>query len=313
MAFTHISAMPGEVIHYLDPRPGGTYVDGTLGGAGHARAICDRIGPSGHLIGIDQDQDAIRHAEATLQGNLQTRITLVHGNFGTLPTILSDLGTGPVNGILIDIGLSQHQLEQSGRGFSFMKDEPLDMRMNHTADVKAEDLVAGLSEKELADLFFTLGEEKFSRGVAAAIVRERAKAPIRTSLRLAEIVSSAIPKKAAAKQKIHPATRVFQALRISVNDELGRLQHFLDHFADWLVPGGRLCVLSFHSLEDRLVKNTFRDLEGRCTCPKDFPVCICGRTPTVKVLTRKVVRPTEQETKTNPMARSTRLRACERL
>lgn len=313
MAFKHISAMPGEVLHFLDPGPGGTYVDGTLGGAGHARAICERIGPSGHLIGIDQDSDAIRHAEETLKKDVQTRITLVHDNFGNLPGILSDLGAESVNGIVIDIGLSQHQLEQSGRGFSFMKDEPLDMRMNDTADVRAEDLVADLPEKELADLFFTLGEEKFSRAVAAAIVRERNKAPIKTSLRLADIVSSAIPKKAAAKQKIHPATRVFQALRISVNNELGQLQDFLDHFADWLAPGGRLCVLSFHSLEDRLVKKKFRELEGRCTCPRDFPVCVCGATPTVKVLTRKVVRPTDEETTTNPMARSTRLRACEKI
>lgn len=313
MVFKHISAMPEEVLRYLNPQPGGTYIDGTLGGAGHARAICKRIGPDGHLIGIDQDMDAIRNAHATLEGDRQPRITLVHGNFGDLPRILGDLGIGSVNGILIDIGLSQNQLEQSGRGFSFMKDEPLDMRMNTASGVRAEDLVADLSEKELADLFFTLGEERFSRSVAKAIVRERKTAPIRTSLKLSEIVISAIPKKASAKQKIHPATRVFQALRIAVNAELDRLKDFLDHFTDLLEPGGRLCVLSFHSLEDRMVKEKFRDLEGACKCPKDFPVCVCGRTPVVKVLTRKVVRPSEQETTINPMARSTRLRACEKI
>lgn len=313
MAFKHISAMPEEVLRYLDPQPGGTYVDGTLGGAGHARSICERIGPDGHLIGIDQDTDAIRHAHDTLTGNRQPRITLVHGNFADLPQILGDLGISTVNGILIDIGLSQNQLENSGRGFSFMKDEPLDMRMNPEAGRQAQDLVAELSEEELADLFFTLGEERYSRAVAKAIVRERKTAPIKTSLKLSGIVSSAIPKKAAATQKIHPATRVFQALRIAVNDELGRLKDFLDHFADMLAPHGRLCVLSFHSLEDRLVKDKLRDLEGSCACPKDFPVCVCGRTPIVKVLTRKVVRPSEKEITDNPMARSTRLRACEKL
>lgn len=312
MAFKHISAMPGEVLRFLDPQQGGIYVDGTLGGGGHARSIIDRIGPTGRFIGIDQDMDAIRHAEETL-GQDHKNISLVHGNFADLPEILHDLGIEAVNGILIDIGLSQNQLENSGRGFSFMKDEPLDMRMNAEAATRAEDIVNGLDEKDLADLFFTLGEERFSRPIARSIVRERQQEPIRTSARLANIVSRAVPRKAAAGQKIHPATRVFQALRISVNDELGRLQEFLDHFMEILKPGGRLCVLSFHSLEDRLVKEKIRELEGACTCPKDFPMCVCGRTRRIRSLTRKVVRPSEQETLENPMARSTRLRACEKI
>ncbi|MBU1170387.1 MAG: 16S rRNA (cytosine(1402)-N(4))-methyltransferase RsmH [Proteobacteria bacterium] len=310
MAFKHISAMPGEVLSFLDPQKDGIYVDGTLGGAGHARAIMDRVGSDGMVIGIDQDMDAIRHARETLGAD---NIRLVHGNFADLPQILQELGIDAVNGILIDIGLSQNQLEQSGRGFSFMKDEPLDMRMDTESGTRAEDLINGLDEKELADLFFTLGEERFSRPIARSIVRERQQAPITTSLRLANIVSRAVPRKASAGQKIHPATRVFQALRISVNNELGRLQEFLDHFVDCLKPGGRLCVLSFHSLEDRLVKEKIRELEGTCTCPKDFPVCVCGKTRRVKSLTRKVVRPSEQETMINPMARSTRLRACEKI
>lgn len=312
MAFTHISAMPEEVLRYLDPKPGGIYVDGTLGGAGHARAIIDRIGPSGRFIGIDQDMDAIKNARETLPKG-HPGIRLVHGNFADLPEILEDLGIDAVDGILIDIGLSQNQLERSGRGFSFMKDEPLDMRMNADAETRASDLVNGLSEKELADLFFTLGEERFSRPMARMIVRERETAPIESSARLAEIISRAMPKKAAATQKIHPATRVFQALRIAVNDELGRLRHFLDHFLEALSPGGRLVVLCFHSLEDRLVKEKIRELEGGCTCPRDFPICVCGQYAKVRCLTRKVVRPTDLEIERNPMARSTRLRACEKI
>jgi 16S rRNA (cytosine1402-N4)-methyltransferase len=256
--------------------------------------------------------DAIKNAEETLPKG-HPGIRLVHGNFANLPDILEEIGIDAVDGILIDIGLSQNQLERSGRGFSFMKDEPLDMRMNADAETRASDLVNGLSEKELADLFFTLGEERFSRPIARMIVRERETAPILSSARLAEIITRAMPKKAVATQKIHPATRVFQALRIAVNDELGRLRHFLDHFLDVLAPGGRLVVLSFHSLEDRLVKEKIRELEGGCTCPRDFPICVCGQTAKVRCLTRKVVRPTDLEIERNPMARSTRLRACEKI
>ena len=194
-----------------------------------------------------------------------------------------------------------------------MKDEPLDMRMDTRNPETAADLVNTLTEKDLVDLFFTLGEEKFSRQVARAICRARQNSPIQTSRELSDIVTAAIPKKAAAQQKIHPATRVFQALRIRVNDELGNLRRFLDSVESLLKPGGRLCVLSFHSLEDRMVKEKFRDLEGRCTCPSGFPVCVCGRKPVIRLLSRKAVRPSEEEVLRNPMARSTRLRACEKL
>ena len=312
MVFTHVPAMLDEVLAYLNPGKGEVFADGTLGGAGHAGAIIERIGPSGVLIGVDQDINAIRNAREKFK-DTKTRVRLYHDNFSALPAIMEDEGIDGFDGILIDIGLSQHQLAESGRGFSFMKDEPLDMRMDTRNPETAADLVATLTEKELADLFFTLGEEKFSRQVARAICRVREAAPILSSRELSDIVVSAIPKKAAAQQKIHPATRVFQALRIRVNDELGNLRRFLDSVERLLTPGGRLCVLSFHSLEDRMVKDKFRDLEGRCTCPSGFPVCVCGRKPVIRILSRKAVRPSEEEVARNPMARSTRLRACEKL
>ena len=312
MIFTHVPAMLEEVLFYLDPKKGGVYADGTLGGAGHAGAIIDRIGPSGVLIGIDQDISAIRNAREKFK-DIETRVSLFHDNFSALPRIMGEAGIEGFDGILVDIGLSQHQLTESGRGFSFMKDEPLDMRMDTRTPETAADLVNTLTEKELAELFFTLGEEKFSRQAARAIVRARHEKPIRTSRELSDIVVAAIPKKAAMTQKIHPATRVFQALRIRVNDELGNLRIFLDSVETLLKPGGRLCVLSFHSLEDRMVKEKIRDLEGRCTCPSGFPVCVCGRKPKARTLSRKAVRPSEAEIERNPMARSTRLRACEKL
>ncbi len=310
--FNHISAMPEEVLHYLAPEPGKTYVDGTLGGAGHSLAILERIMPGGTLIAIDQDIDAINNAKTKLS-EYKNNLHLIHRNFDELPEILEELNITGVDGILIDIGLSQHQLENSGRGFSFQKDEPLDMRMDIRADKTAEHFVNTLDEKNLADIFFRFGEEKFSRQVARKIIQTRNRRPISTSRQLADIVTEAIPAKAAAKQKIHPATRVFQALRIAVNKELERLQTFLNSFSDLLNPEGRLCVLSFHSLEDRLVKRKIKELETECVCPPDFPICVCKTVKQVKALSRKVVRPGEEEVSANPMARSTKLRACEKL
>lgn len=312
MEFKHISAMPDEVIYYLNPRPGGIYVDGTLGGAGHASAILKRITPGGTLVGIDQDMDAIKNAREKLSQS-DNNVHLINDNFAHLPEILSTLSIEQVDGIIIDIGLSQHQLEGSGRGFSFMRDEPLDMRMNTDADVDAAHIVNTMAEKELADLIYKFGEERFSRQIARRIVARRAEKRIDSSRDFANIVSGAIPRKVSAKQKIHPATRTFQALRIAVNRELERLETFMDSFPEWLKPGGRLCVLSFHSLEDRIVKKKFKELSRGCTCPSDFPICVCHTEPTVKVLTRKVVKPSAEEVEANPMARSTRLRACEKL
>lgn len=312
MDFNHISAMPKEVIQYLNPKPGGVYVDGTLGGAGHSLAILNLIGSDGLLIAIDQDIDAIKNAEKKLAG-YKDNTRLIHNSFDALPEILDKLNIEKVDGILIDIGLSQHQLEKSGRGFSFQKDEPLDMRMDIRAEKKASDLVNELDAKDLAKIFFEFGEEKFSRQIASKIVKERETSPITTSRMLAELVYDTIPAKAIAKQRIHPATRVFQALRIAVNKEIERLQTFLDNFSSLLKPKGRLCVLSFHSLEDRLVKKKIRELENECVCPPDFPICVCDTVKQVKSLTRKVIRPNQDEIDTNPMARSTRLRACEKI
>jgi 16S rRNA (cytosine1402-N4)-methyltransferase len=218
-----------------------------------------------------------------------------------------------VDGILLDLGLSFHQLAQSGRGFSFKADEPLDMRMDVRSDTTAEVLIHGLDERDLADLFFRYGEERHSRAIARKIVEIRKRQAISTSSQLAEIVSKAVPQSARYKSKIHPATRVFMALRIAVNHEIERLDEFLKQAADLLNPGGRLCVLSFHSLEDRMVKQHMRDLQSRCTCPSDFPRCVCNKVPRARLLTSKAVRPTENEIQQNPMARSTRLRAMEKL
>ena len=304
--------MLNEVIFYLNCRPGKIYVDATLGGAGHAKAICDKITPGGVFIGIDQDIDAIDHAKAALQ-KFSLHIHLMHGNFVRLPEFLSQLDIDAVDGLLLDLGISQHQIEDSGRGFSFRKEEPLDMRMNIQTPETAGMLVNNLAQDELKKIFKEYGEERWSGQIARSIVKIRRQKKISTSKQLAQIVIDAIPGPAAAKQKIHPATRVFMALRIAVNRELDRIRTFMDFAADLLNPGGRLCVLSFHSLEDRIVKQRLKALEKGCTCPPQLPRCVCGRKPQFRILTKKVVRPSDEEIAGNPMARSTRLRAAEKV
>lgn len=307
MAYRHTSAMLNEAIACLNCRPGGIYVDCTLGGAGHAAAICARIAPDGVLIGIDQDEDAIANAREVLQP-WQDRLHLLHGNFTELPTYLHQLHIQAVDGILLDLGLSQHQLEASGRGFSFQQDEPLDMRMDLRTATRAADLVNDLGEKALADLFKTYGEERWSRRIARTIVAARQENPVHTTGQLARLVRDAIPGKAAARQKIHPATRVFMALRIAVNRELACLDRFLADAAALLRPGGRICVLSFHSLEDRMVKQRFKALARTCTCPPEWPQCRCERRAVLHLVSKKALRPSPEEVARNPMARSTRLR-----
>ncbi|GAB6904836.1 S-adenosyl-dependent methyltransferase activity on membrane-located substrates [Desulfosarcina cetonica] len=311
MSDYHITAMLAEAVDMLACRPGSTIVDGTLGGCGHAREICRRIVPGGTLVGIDQDRDAIERAHRILPVDNLT-IHIVHANFVDLPLLLSQLNITAVDGILVDIGLSQHQLEASGRGFSFNRDEPLDMRMDVRSAVTAADLVATLSERELAGLFSRYGEERWAGRIARQVVARRRHQPVTTSGQLARLVVEAVPAGAARKQRIHPATRVFMALRIAVNRELEVLDRFLEAAVALLRPGGRLCVLAFHSLEDRMVKQRFRTMANPCTCPPALPRCVCGRRPTVNLLTRKVLRPTEDEVRRNPMARSTRLRAVEK-
>jgi 16S rRNA (cytosine1402-N4)-methyltransferase len=304
--------MLSEVVNFLNCRPGSVYVDGTLGGCGHARAICEKIIPGGTLVGIDQDIEAISNAETALK-KYSSNIHLIHGNFDRLPEFLEQLKIDSVDGILLDLGLSQHQIENSGRGFSFQKDEPLDMRMDVQSRPTAEKLVNYLSQQELKKLFVEYGEEHRATQITKNIIRIRRRQKIRTSKQLAQIIIDSIPAKAASKQKIHPATRVFMALRIAVNRELERLEIFLEQAVDLLNPGGRLCILSFHSLEDRIVKQRFKALEKGCTCAPQLPQCVCGQKPQLRLLTKKVARPTEEEVAANPRARSTRLRAAEKI
>jgi 16S rRNA (cytosine1402-N4)-methyltransferase len=304
--------MTKEVIYYLDCKPGKIYADCTLGGSGHAAAICERIKPNGMLIGIDQDKDAINNARNALKPHLQN-VRLFHGNFVDLPRFFSESGIMKADGILLDLGLSLHQIDSSGRGFSFGKDEPLDMRMNAGSGIKAEDLINGLGKKELEELFTKYGEEKWAGKIAGNIVKKRSPDGIKTSAQLARIVCGSVPGKMQAKQKIHPATRVFMALRIAVNRELEMLTIFMDNVSELLNPGGRLCVLTFHSLEDRIVKLKTREMEKKCLCPPAFPKCICNKTRLFKILNKKALRPGREEIDANPMARSAKLRAAEKL
>lgn len=307
----HVPAMLAEVLHFLAPRPDKIMVDCTLGGAGHAAAICARIQPDGVLVGIDQDADSVAQGRKRLDF-CSARVHFVHDNFAHLPQILSRLEIAGADGILADLGISLHQIERSGRGFSFQRDEPLDMRMDTQTEVTAADILSRAAEPELTRIFREFGEERYAKSIARRIVAERKNSPLRTSRQLAELVTAAVPKGAGARMKIHPATRVFMALRIAVNRELERLDQFLDTVFDCLLPGGRLCVLAFHSLEDRRVKQRFVRLAKGCTCPPRIPRCVCGKQPTVRLLTRKVVRPSAAEIEANPAARSTRLRAVEK-
>jgi 16S rRNA (cytosine1402-N4)-methyltransferase len=312
MAYRHIPVMRREVLEYLNCRPGKIFVDGTLGGAGHARDICERIMPDGLLIGIDQDPAAIANAGIVLKP-FAARVRLVHENFVQIPNVLAQLGIPGVDGILLDLGLSLNQLENSGRGFSFQREEPLDMRMDPRAPETAADLVNGRTEDELRRIFQDYGEERFAGRIARVIAAERRRAPVRTSSELARIVCAAVPGRAADRGRIHPATRVFMALRIAVNRELERLEQFMDQVPRCLNREGRLCILAFHSLEDRIVKHRLRAMEqGR---PPESPFAPNRqRVPgMLKVLTKKVLRPGAEEIAANPMARSTRLRAAERM
>lgn len=305
--------MLDEAVRYLNCGPGGrVYVDCTLGGSGHAKAILDRIRPGGKLIGMDQDSDAIDHAENVLK-SYAPDIRLFHGNFIRLPELLRQLHIDAVHGILMDLGLSLHQLEASGRGFSFQKEEPLDMRMDATTGTTAEQLVNTMAENALRRMFREYGEERWSGPIARRIVQERRHRAIRTSSRLSEIICSAIPAKARRTQSIHPATRVFMALRIAVNRELEVLEEFMKAVPSLLKTGGRLCVISFHSLEDRIVKHAIQSMASPCQCPPDFPQCVCGKQATMKAVIRKPLRPSREEIAGNPKARSAKLRVAEKL
>ncbi len=312
MPYDHVPVMPLEVERFLNCKPGKIIVDCTLGGAGHAKAIVEKIVPDGLMIGIDQDADAIKNAKKILEP-FSANISLFHDNFVNFPKILSKLGIKAVDGILLDLGLSRHHIEKSGRGFSFRKDEPLDMRMDIRSGILAKDLVNKMEAKGLERIFFEFGEEKRTKQIVRSIVKQRAKKEIQSSKELARIVSDAIARRESKVSRIHPATRVFMALRIAVNKELEQLSLFMEGVADFLNPQGRLCVLSFHSLEDRIVKRRMKFFEKGCICPPDFPKCICNKEKVFRILTKKVLRPTEKEVAVNPMARSTKLRVAERI
>ena len=311
MRYHHIPVMVEEVIRYLNCSPGKTFVDGTLGGGGHARAILRVIGPEGFLIGIDQDPDAIawaRHSFLDSSSNIQ----LIHDNYASLRQILAKVGSVGVDGILFDLGLSLYHIEGSGRGFSFMRDEPLDMRMNPSEGEPASTMLNRLSQEELSDIIFRYGEERWAPSIAKRIVESRKRKALVSSHQLAALVKKAIPARYHPK-RIHPATKTFQAFRIAVNDELENLKLTLEQAVDCLLPRGRICVLSFHSLEDRIVKQHFKTLAQGCQCPPSFPVCVCDKKPQVRLLTKRPVRATADEIKKNSMARSAKLRAVERL
>jgi 16S rRNA (cytosine1402-N4)-methyltransferase len=290
---------------------GRTYVDCTLGGGGHALEILRASAPDGRVIGMDRDDAAIRAAGAVL-ARYRDRVTLLKENFRNLRGALTGLGVEKVDGVVMDLGVSSYQLESPERGFSFRLDAGLDMRMDRSAELSARDLVNDLGEKELADIFHRYGEERFSARVARAIVRARQTKPVETTGELAAIVIEAIPKKFHGR-KIHPATKVFQALRIAVNDELESIRGGLSGAVESLSAGGRLVVISFHSLEDRLVKGAMRELSTGCICPPRIPMCVCGRSPAARLLTKKAVTPSPGELERNPRSRSARLRALEML
>ena len=309
MELIHKPVLLRECLEGLKIRPEGTYVDGTLGRAGHSREIAARL-TTGRLICIDRDQAALDAAEDRLAGYLD-KVTLIHGNFGDLAGLLDERGIAGVDGMLFDLGVSSPQLDDPERGFSYMHDAPLDMRMDRSEALTAHTVVNEWSQEELRRILWQYGEERYAPQIAAAIVRRRAEAPIATTQGLVDVIRSAMPAQA-LREKQHPAKRSFQAIRIAVNDELAAVDRMLHAAVPRLAPGGRLCVISFHSLEDRIVKNALAELAKGCTCPPDFPVCVCGKTPQVRLTPRKPILPTAEEIEENPRARSAKLRVAEK-
>ena len=303
--------MPDEVLSALSPRSGGVYVDGTLGGAGHAGLILAASAPDGMLIGFDRDAEAIAVASQRL-APFGDRARLFQRNFASIAASLAEIGVEAIDGFVLDLGVSSHQLDREERGFSFMHDAPLDMRMDRSAGPSAADLVNTLAEEELFRIISQYGEERWAKRIASFIAAARKERPIETTLALVDLIKGAIPK-AKWEERLHPATRTFQALRIAVNEELKSLEDGLADLLRVLAKGGRGAVISFHSLEDRIVKESFREAATGCTCPKGLPGCVCGRVPQFKVVTRKPLRAGEEEVAANPRSRSARLRVVEKI
>jgi len=307
----HSPVMLEEAIEALQCRPGGLYVDGTVGGAGHAYEILRRTSPDGRLIGFDLDEDALQEAGKRL-APFGGRAALIRGNFADAAVVLKERGIGEIDGALLDLGVSSHQLTSPERGFSFSSDSPLDMRMDRNQRMTAFTVVNSLPRGDLERILRQEGEETAARKIAGFIVERRRQAPIRTTRELAALVAAAVPGYRRG-QRIHPATKTFQAIRIHVNAELDSLEKAIPGIVAVLKPGGRLVIISFHSLEDRIVKQTFREFERGCTCPRQVPVCICGKKPLLRVLTRKPILPAEDEVSRNPRARSAKMRVAERI
>ena len=311
MAFGHVSVLLHETVDGLNVRPDGIYVDATLGGGGHAFEVCRRLGSTGRLIGIDQDADAIKAAGQRLEG-FGEKVTVIRSNYRDMKPELHKLGIDSVDGITLDLGVSSYQLDTADRGFSYRMDAPLDMRMDQRQKMTARDIVNEYSEVELFRVIRDYGEDRFAKNIAKHIVAEREKAPIETTGQLNEIIRHSIPMKI-QKTGGHPSKRTFQAIRIELNHELEVLRDSLDNMIDMLSPGGRICVITFHSLEDRIVKSAFRRNENPCTCPSHFPVCVCGKVSKGKVVTRKPILPSPEEQESNSRSKSAKLRIFERI
>ena len=310
MEFKHVSVLLDECIDALNIKEDGIYVDCTLGGAGHSSQIVKRLSKDGRLIGIDQDTDALKAASEKLKDF--NNVTFVHNNFYNIGEIIESLEIENVDGILMDLGVSSYQLDTGSRGFSYMHDGPLDMRMNRDDYLSAHEVVNNYSEEELSKIIRNYGEDKFAKRIANFIVKAREKEEIKTTFKLVEIIKNAIPAKA-RREGPHPAKRTFQAIRIEVNGELKILDRAIRDGVEKLSKGGRMAIITFHSLEDRIVKTVYKDLENPCTCPSEFPICNCGKTATVKVLTRKPIDPSKEEVEVNPRSRSAKLRVLQKL
>ena len=309
--FQHLSVLAQEVMEQLAPRPGGIYLDGTLGGGGHSELILEKIGPDGLLIGIDRDQSALAAASERL-GRFGKCFRPVQGSFGDLAELLKKEGISAIDGLLLDLGVSSHQLDTDERGFSFRLDGPLDMRMDRTCGDSAADLVQECSAQELEQILKEFGEERWAKKIALRIVQVRQETPITTTFQLADLVAGTIPRRF-HEDRIHPATRTFQGLRIAVNQELEQVQQGVNAGIAALKPGGRIAVISFHSLEDRIVKHLFREAATGCTCPPRMPYCVCNKKPQLRILTGRPIIAGTEETNRNPRARSAKLRAAEKL
>lgn len=311
MDFHHISILPDACLDALHIQPEGIYADATTGGAGHSQRIAERLEGAGRLICIDRDAEALTYAQTRLE-LFKERVTFVQSDFRQIDKVFREKDLSGADGILFDLGVSSPQLDHTERGFSYMRDAPLDMRLDQRQALTAADVVNSWSRDDLRRILSEYGEERYAPLIAAAIVRAREKKPLTGTLELAELIRSAMPAKA-LREKQHPAKRSFMAIRIAVNDELGALQEAMEKAIGLLNPGGRLAVITFHSLEDRIVKTAFRTAAQGCTCPKDFPLCVCGKTPLVKLVTRKPIVPDAAEVEANPRARSAKLRVCEKL